>query len=180
MLAPLLPPNTTPETYLIPAAYRGREMVVFNQPDGQDPELEQGRRIYRIPSSGVLFTKFKDEQGFIDQQYYYLTATGQRQRLGVLDTRSFKEEWNTVQQTSEPPWDSLAVFNPGTMGTIADDRGPGRKVFTELSVGTYNDLEHFKDVTNDRLDSLLLAFRKKGIVNPKNSHSSMPASAGSK
>ena len=150
---------TTPETYLIPSTYRGRVLVVFNQPDGQKSEVERGRRIYRIPSSGVLFTQFAAEQGFIDQQYYFITPAGQRKRLGVLDTRDFNEEWTTVKHASEPPRDSVAVFNPGTMGSMGDGNGPHRKVFLELSVGTYNDLEHFKDVTTDRLDSLQQAFQ---------------------
>jgi membrane protein implicated in regulation of membrane protease activity len=151
---------TTPETYLIPSTYRGRVLVVFNQPDGQKPEVERGRRIYRIPSSGVLFTQFAAEQGFIDQQYYFSTPAGQRKRLGVLDTRDFNEEWTTVKHVSEPPQDSVAVFNPGTMGSMGDGNGPHRKVFLELSVGTYNDLKHFKDVTTDHLDSLQQAFQK--------------------
>jgi hypothetical protein len=46
------------------------------------------------------------------------------------------------------------------MGSMGDGNGPHRKVFSELSVGTYNDLEHFKDVTTDRLDSLQQAFQK--------------------
>ena len=128
--------------------------LVFNQPDGHAPEVEGGRRIYRIPASGVLFTQFPDEQGFIDQRYYYLTSTGQHQRLGVLDTKSFNEEWTTVKHAQEPPRNSVAVFNPGAMGTIGDAWDAHRRVFTELSVGTYNDLEHFEKVMSDRLDSL--------------------------
>lgn len=151
---------TTPETYLIPATYRGPVVVVFNQPDGQKAEVEQGRRIYRIPPSGVLFTQFAAEQGFIDQQYYFITPAGQRERLGELDTRDFKEESTTEKHVSEPPRDSVAVFNPGTMGSIGDGNGPHPKVFMELSVGTYNDLKHFKATTPDYLDSLQQAFRK--------------------
>ena len=151
---------TTPETYLIPSGYCGRVLVIFNQPDGQKPEFERGRKIYNIPSSGILFTQFADEQGFIDQQYYYRTPTGQRQRLGVLDTRSFNEEWTTVKNANEPPRDSVAVFNPGTMGTFGDAQDSRRRVFLELSVGTYNELKHLKEVSTDRLDSLQQAFRK--------------------
>jgi len=49
------------ETYLIPEGYKGTVLVIFNQPDGEKPEYENSRRIYRIPATGVLFTQLKDE-----------------------------------------------------------------------------------------------------------------------
>lgn len=83
---------TTPERYLIPESYRGSVLVIFNQKDGQKKEYEGRRRIYKIPPTGVLFTQFKDEQGWIDQDYYLISENGQRKKLGVLDTRDFNEE----------------------------------------------------------------------------------------
>ena len=110
----------TSETYLIPDNYKGPVIVIFNQADGQAKEFEGGRRLYKIPSSGVLFSQFKDEQGWINQEYYYVTATGKRKKLGVLDTRDFNEEWTIQKNPKEPSRDSLVVFNPGTMGTMGN------------------------------------------------------------
>lgn len=52
---------TTPEIYLIPLNYKGHVIVVFNQKDGEEERFEGKKRIYNIPFTGVLFTKFKDE-----------------------------------------------------------------------------------------------------------------------
>ncbi|MBK8981556.1 MAG: hypothetical protein IPM38_04345 [Ignavibacteria bacterium] len=100
------------ETYLIPEGYIGTVLVIFNQSDGEKPEYEDGRRIYRIPPSGVLFTQLKDEQGILNQEYFYISPNGQRLKLGALHTRDFNEESTILKNTNEPPRDSLAVFNP--------------------------------------------------------------------
>lgn len=149
------------ETYLIPEGYKGTVLVIFNQLNGEKPEYEDGRRIYRIPQTGVLFTQLKDEQGIINQEYFYISPNGQRRKLGVLDTRDFNEEWTTEKNPHEPPRDSLAVFNPGTMGTMGGSDENNNKVFLQLSVGTYNDMKNLHDFSNDYIDSLQNANRKK-------------------
>lgn len=149
-----------PETFLLPTGYSGRVRVVYNQPDGAAPALENGRRLYRIPPTGVLFTQFPDEHGLIDQQYYDVAASGQRRPLPVLDTRDFNEEWTTTRNPHEPPRTHRAVFNPGTTGSIGAPNAASRKVFQELLVGTYNDLRDLPDFTLDYLDSLQAAERR--------------------
>jgi len=62
--------NPEPETYLIPREFTGRVDVIFNRKDGSPPKYENGRRVYEIPSSGVLLTQFKDEYGLVDHRYY--------------------------------------------------------------------------------------------------------------
>jgi hypothetical protein len=149
------------ETYLIPEGYKGTVLVIFNQPDGEKPEYENSRRIYRIPGTGVLFTQLNDEQGIINEEYYYVSKSGQRQKLGVLDTRDFNEEWTTEKNPHEPSRDSLAIFNPGTMGTMNNSNDKNSKVFLELSIGTYTDIKNRHDFNNDYIDSLQNANRKK-------------------
>jgi hypothetical protein len=149
------------ELYLIPEGYIGNVIVIFNQPDGEKTDYEDDRRVYKIPKTGVLFTQFKDEEGIINQEYYYVSPNGQRRKLGVLDNRDFNEEWTTEKNPHEPPRDSLAVFNPGIMGTIGSSDDKNSKVFSELSVGTYNDMKNLHDFSNDYIDSLQKANRKK-------------------
>ena len=149
------------ETYLIPEGYKGSVFVIFNQPDGEKPEYEDGRRIYRIPLTGVLFTQLKNEHGIINQEYFYISPNGLRRKLGVLDKRDFNEEWAIKKNQHEPPRDSLAVFNPGTMGTMGSSDDKTSKVFLQLSVGTYNDLKNLHDFSNEYIDSLQKTERKK-------------------
>jgi hypothetical protein len=137
---------TTPQRYLIPDNYKGPVVIVFNQKDGQKKEYEGLRRLYKIPSTGVLFTQFKEEQDWINQDYYYVSSNGQRKKLGVFDTRDFDEEWTLVKNPKEPPRDSLAIFNPGTVGTTGSTGDINSKVFLELWVGTYNDAFKKRDL----------------------------------
>lgn len=82
----------------------------------------------------------------------------------MLDTIDFNEEWTTEKNPHEPPRDSLAVFNPvtmGTMGTMGGSEDKNSKVFLALSVGTYNDIKNINNFSNDYIDSLQNANRKK-------------------
>lgn len=58
------------ETFLIPLNYRGEFVVFFDEECGTLEELDKGRRIYRIPDTGVLITGFKKTEGYLDQQFY--------------------------------------------------------------------------------------------------------------
>ena len=80
-----------PETYLIPSEFKGKVQIIFNQNAipvkykneyGRDtiytPQLgnpikyESGRRVYEIPSNGILLTQFKNNDGFIDRKYFLI------------------------------------------------------------------------------------------------------------
>ena len=124
---------------------------------------EGKRRLYRIPSTGVLFTQFKDEQGWIDQDYYLISPNGQRKKLDVLDTRDFNEEWTLEKNPKEPSRDSLAVFNPGTMGTMGNSVDSNSRVFLWLYIGTYNDKQIKRDFTPEYIDSLKQTANKNSL-----------------
>ncbi|QMU65411.1 MAG: hypothetical protein GKR88_14710 [Flavobacteriaceae bacterium] len=49
---------------LIPEGYIGPVLVVFDQKNGEPKEYEDGKRVYRIPKSGVLKTQFGSNYGF--------------------------------------------------------------------------------------------------------------------
>jgi hypothetical protein len=53
--------NPEPADFLIPKGYLGRVAVVFEQKGGEKPKYLNGRRIYEIPSNGILLTQFKAE-----------------------------------------------------------------------------------------------------------------------
>lgn len=105
------------EAFLIPKAFRGKVHVHFNEPFGMITEKENGRRLYKIPNSGILLSQFKDEQGLIDQQYYLVDEEGNRTLLPQLDVRDYNEEWTTVKNPHEPSRDSLGVFHAGRVSS---------------------------------------------------------------
>ncbi len=64
-----------PETHILPYGYKGDVYIFFNQNEGKPVEYEGKTRIYRIPKSGILRTKFKPNSGWIDSKehlnFYY-------------------------------------------------------------------------------------------------------------
>jgi hypothetical protein len=64
------------ETFYINKGYTGTIAIVFGENDGVPKEYQDGRRIYRIPESGVLYTQFPMETGILNQKYYYIEPSG--------------------------------------------------------------------------------------------------------
>lgn len=76
------------ETFLIPDGFEGRIEVIFNQPSAEPIPIENGRRIYRIPSDGILISSSKLEVGWLGQEYYYVDAQGRRSKIPVQNKDS--------------------------------------------------------------------------------------------
>lgn len=70
-----------PQSYLLPDGFTGAFVVVFNQKEGTPKEYENGKRIYRIPKNGVLFTQFDiDFRVFTPEssKTYYVDSLGRK------------------------------------------------------------------------------------------------------
>lgn len=70
-----------PQSYLLPNGFTGAFVIVFNQKEGTPKEYENGRRIYRIPKNGVLFTQFDiDYRVFTPEsaKTYYVDSLGRK------------------------------------------------------------------------------------------------------
>lgn len=140
-----------PERYLIPENFRGVVYVVFDQENGKEKEYEGIHRVYRIPESGILFTQFsQNEDVYSFQEFFFVDSHGTRKELGVLDNRHFN--WpNTINpRTTEPPRDSLVVFNQRTTGRILASDGQNYYNYKALTIGKYNEIEKwdYLDLTN--------------------------------
>ena len=139
--------NTTePETFLIPEKYRGKVLIVFNSKCGEEIEYENGRRIYKVPNDGILLTKFNDEQGFINQEFYLVDKNGNRKSIKQLDVRDFNEEWTTEKNPKEPSRQKLAIFNAGTTYSNGN---------SEFCISKYKDLEKLDFKYDQKFDSIL-------------------------
>jgi hypothetical protein len=138
-----------PETFLIEKGYRGKINVIFNQPNGQAEKYENGHRIYEIPRNGILLTRFKDDYGLIDQQYFLVDASGKREALKELDVRSFNEEWTTTKNSIEPSRDEFGVFFAGRVGVYGNSDDPKSLRFREFFVSAYRELKTYHDQKYD-------------------------------
>ena len=89
-----------PETYLIPSNFTGEINILFKQNGvpykdknkygrdttytpalGKPPKYENGRRVYEIPSDGILLTQFTPNPGFTDTKYFSVDSNGKRTLL---------------------------------------------------------------------------------------------------
>jgi|GEM_PF-1839861 len=69
---------------LIPEGYLGTVMIIFNQKNGEAEEYEDGKRVYRIPETGILYTQFEPNYGIQKHEYFYLDTNGNRTEIDFL------------------------------------------------------------------------------------------------
>ena len=72
------------EIYLLPEYFWGTMIVYFDQPDGLEIEYEDDARVYHIPPSGYLKTKFLKNGGCMNNdrlQFFYVDSLGVREPL---------------------------------------------------------------------------------------------------
>jgi hypothetical protein len=157
-----------PETYLIPSAFKGKVNIIFNQNGipvkyknesesdivytpqmGIPVKYENGRRIYEIPSDGLLLTQFKDNYGVIDRQYYSVDSEGKRIPLEI-----FKYEYGsdgTIKWIVKDK-NTKGVFLDGTSVSYGNMNIPAQ----EFIISSYTNLDSFytKEYRNNFDDKL--------------------------
>ncbi|GAA5031385.1 hypothetical protein GCM10011506_20900 [Marivirga lumbricoides] len=69
---------------LIPKGYEGPVLIIFNQSEGEPKEYENGKRIYRVPESGVLKTQFESNYGLQKHQFFYVDSLGNREEIPFI------------------------------------------------------------------------------------------------
>lgn len=76
---------------LIPEGFEGPVMIIYNQSDGASIEYEGDKRLYRIPSDGVLRTQFKPNYGHQIHEFYYINREGKRTPIPFVDPWSWSK-----------------------------------------------------------------------------------------
>lgn len=72
------------DIFLIPEGYRGQIVIIYGQEDGQPKEYEGRWRVYKIPKSGKLKTRFEIKGNSINlsgSKYFYVDKQGNRNEL---------------------------------------------------------------------------------------------------
>ncbi|MET0637852.1 MAG: hypothetical protein ABWZ25_17610 [Chitinophagaceae bacterium] len=120
-----------PETYLLPQDFTGKVNIIFNQANGEPVKYENGRRVYEIPANGILLTQFKDEDGIIDHEYYYVDSAGNRTRLNVFSDDEKEKATNA------------GVFRDGTVGVYGNSSDPKSLSYQEFYIASGNEFEMY-------------------------------------
>ena len=140
-----------PETFLLPDNFKGVVYIIYDKDFGDPKEYEGLRRVYKIPETGVLFTKFPQTQGIHNRKFYYFTKNGDRKELGILDYREYNEKYTINPRATEPPRDSLAVFTPEIS---VDLMLKSKYYYTTFTVGKYQDIEGWNHIAVQHLSGL--------------------------
>lgn len=63
--------NTEDAIFVVPEGYTGYIIIIYNQENGAEMEYKEGKRVYEIPSTGILKTKFKANYGTSNFPLFY-------------------------------------------------------------------------------------------------------------
>lgn len=135
------------EVYLIPSGFQGRIMIFFNQPDGQEVAYEGDARLYKIPSGGLMKSKFPKNGGCMNDHrlaFYYLDSLGNRKPLLYFLDMARKEI---------PPDSNYVVFS------LLSDKG-SRNAFVIHLVGSALEFEELtRNVNKQKPEEILKSLK---------------------
>jgi hypothetical protein len=76
--------------YILPSNYTGSVIILFNQSDGETEKYLNGNRIFNIPPSGILKTKFKAEyRKTLIPKFYYDVISKESELPAIIDWKDF-------------------------------------------------------------------------------------------
>ena len=130
---------------LVPKNYEGLVLIIFDEKSGDKTDYEAGKRLYRIPESGILITSFSENYGAQTPVYYEEDGNGKRRGLPFFSNFNYDK----VNQTN-----IRCAFNEEIVG--ATKTHPAYKSFL---VGKGKDIEKW---TNQRNDLVKAALKKAG------------------
>lgn len=130
-----------PEIYLVQSNFAGKANILFNKKEGAPEKFEDNRRVYDIPSDGILLTQFKSNDGVIDRKYYSVDSNGKRIQLKAFKYEHEKDgsiKW-IISDSSE-----IGVFFDGTSGQYGNNGDSKASQYQEFIVTSYNKLDSFQ------------------------------------
>ena len=114
--------SASKDKFLIPKGFIGEVTIRYNKPGGQDEKFEGRWRVYKIPSSGTLETKFKLKGNSINlsnSKYYYLDSTGNRFELRHYcehcpdkDTIAIQVIYGVLGKSDEGTYQTFSIGSP--------------------------------------------------------------------
>lgn len=144
--------------YLMPKGYTGEVVILFGQPDGVVPEVEDGLFVYKIPKDGVLKVKTKGYTGIVNLQYFYVDGDGQREPIkslritGDRDVNGKPKDKFDGQINQDEYENGIFIMNAGGIATT----NSGGKIFsyTSFIVGAPKDNDQLYEKMQKRISNI--------------------------
>jgi len=137
-----------PESTLVASTYRGEIVIFYDETCGRDQVTENGRRIYNIPSNGVLITKFQENTGYLDRKFYLLDAAGVRTEILFFYRRKYEDEareWKLFHNGN------IEDFSRQTVGVFNSGGTPTYAISQKSLHFTIADFKYFERVEQDQI-----------------------------
>ena len=128
--------------FIVPNNFTGYILVIYDQKEtGDIIEYETGKRLYRVPSSGVVKTQFSSNDGLAKVPDFYY------EKMSIENKISFELDFDKIAIDS-------VVAHGGAVGSANSDlAGKERVYFAQYYVGTKDQISNFSKEL-DRLDIL--------------------------
>jgi|GEM_PF-2247722 len=152
MTMPACGQTIEPEIYLLPAGFEGPVLIIFNQAEGAAPKYEGEARVYEIPASGVLWTQFSDQSGWVPKGYpkfYHVSADGSRTKI----------EYTRWEDTTDG----------GRVKAYGGSVGVSRHRYTNYVVCRRSELSKMEVRGRMQLDSVFGGFHRREYFEPQDS-----------
>lgn len=124
--------SSSKDIFLIPKGFTGQVTIYYDRPNGQEEEYEGEWRIYKIPQSGVLETKFRLKGNSInlsDSKYYYVDSNEKRIELKHYcnycenkDTVSIQVIYGVVGAGNNGTYQTFYIDSPSKESTKLNDK----------------------------------------------------------
>jgi hypothetical protein len=125
-----------PKTFLIPSSYEGTLRIVFEEPCGIKPPVENGREILKFQKNGILIISTHLVNGENDE-YYLVDSHGNREKV--------KQIANLKDRVGNMP-----VVIVGGIGVSSSFENYENEVLTKKKGGAaYQDYNLYKDNTTE-------------------------------
>ncbi len=117
------------EVYILPQNFKGIVLIAYNQNNGLEDIIEDGKLIYKIPQSGVLKLKRKEATTLSKSWYYFEDEQGKRTTLYHC--------FAPCQDMRNNP-DKIFAYGKSNGGFESEG---GQAEMTTFLVGTYHDTD---------------------------------------
>jgi hypothetical protein len=127
------------EIYLIPSTFKGKVNVIFSQANGKPIKYENNARVYEIPEDGILLTQFKEQEGFVKREYFYVDKDNNKKPLKIII--DIEDETST----------EISVFRDGTIGVYGNSNDENSLTYQEFYITDKGSFESYfsNDSIND-------------------------------
>jgi hypothetical protein len=145
---------------LIPQDYHGDIIIIYDQPQGAAEEYNGNSRVYRIPSNGILFTRFSAEINTGNQEYFYITTGGAQKKIMPVSTEEFNEPWSYIKNPKEPSRTQTRIIDGGAIWTSISAHH--KYDYQHAFVGSYKQFTSYHGYRLSHIDSLVESFTPAG------------------